>query len=228
MDVITARRNANLTLATLRSCRNEESFTSVWKLCDCVGIKMKSWISDSEFSFCAARMPRRQPSSCLQASVGETVQNVSAAPPPLKPEDYHRVNTFYTSLDKVLAEIETRFSGNDQDVLCALGDITLSDSPTSASFDLVARYYNLDRELLQADQRLFCQFKAAHVGKSIKAPAEVIEVLNRANILYEMTPEFSKVASILAVIPATSCSAERSFSGLRRLKTYLIGADGAK
>ena len=26
---------------------------------------------------------------------------------------------------------------------------------------------------------------------------------------------------ILAVIPATSCSAERSFSGLRRLKAYL-------
>ena len=135
------------------------------------------------------------------------------------------MNTFYTSLDKVLAEIETRFSGNDQDVLCALGDITLSDSPTRASFDRVARYYNLDRELRQADQRLFCQFKAAHVGKSIKTPAEVIEMLN-ANSLYEMTPEFSKVASILAVIPATSCSAERSFSGLRRLKTYLRSTMG--
>ena len=29
------------------------------------------------------------------------------------------------------------------------------------------------------------------------------------------------VVRILAVIPATSCSAERSFSALRRLKTYL-------
>ena len=47
----------------------------------------------------------------------------------------------------------------------------------SDSFDLVARYYNLDRELLQAD-RLFSQFKAAHVEKSIKTTAEVIEVLN--------------------------------------------------
>ncbi|XP_078368944.1 zinc finger MYM-type protein 1-like isoform X2 [Oculina patagonica] len=225
VDVISARRNANLTLATLRSCRNEESFTSVWKLCECIGNKMKSWISDSEFSFRDARVPRRQPSTRLQALVGETMQNVNAAAPPSKPEDYHRVNTFYTSLDKVLAEIETRFSGNDQDVLCALGDITLSDSPTSASLDRVARHYNLDRELLQADQRLFCQFKAAHVEKSIKTPAEVIEVLSK-NSLYEMTPEFSKVASILAVIPATSCSAERSFSGLRRLKTYLRSTMG--
>jgi len=49
----------------------------------------------------------------LQALVGEN-QNASAAGPPSKPEDYHRVNTFFTSLDKVLAEIENRFSGNDQ------------------------------------------------------------------------------------------------------------------
>ena len=82
----------------------------------------------------------------------------------------------------------------------------------SDSFDLVARYYNLDRELLQADQRLFSQFKAAHVEKSIKIAAVVIEVLNE-NSLHEM------VASILAVIPSTSCSAARSFSGL--LKTSL-------
>ena len=42
----------------------------------------------------------------------------------------------FTSLDKVLAEIENRFSGNEQEVLCALSDVTLSDSPASDSFDL--------------------------------------------------------------------------------------------
>ena len=87
------------------------------------------------------------------------------------PHNYHRVKTFYTSLDDVLAEIEIRFSGNDQDALCALGDITLSDSPTSdsfESFDLVASYYNLDRELLQADQRMFSQFKSAQLQKLSK------------------------------------------------------------
>ena len=30
---------------------------------------------------------------------------------------------------------------DDQDVLCALGDVTKSDSPASDSFDLVAGYY---------------------------------------------------------------------------------------
>ena len=58
----------------------------------------------------------------------------------------YRVNTFFTSLDKVLAEIEDRFSGNDQDVFCALGDVTKSDSPASDSFDLIAGYYNEFRQ----------------------------------------------------------------------------------
>ena len=129
-----------------------------------------------------------------------------------KPEDYHRLNTFFTSLDKILTEIENRFSGNDQDVLCALGDITpLSYSPTSHSFDLFARYYDLDKELLQADQRRFSQFKTTHVEKATKAAAEAIEVLDE-NRLLEMTPEFSKDASILAVTPAKSCSLERLLS----------------
>jgi len=39
-------------------------------------------------------------------------------------------------------------------------------------------------------------------------------------------PVFWKVALILAVIPTTSCSAERSFSGLRRMKTYLHSSKG--
>ena len=41
-----------------------------------------------------------------------------------------------------------------------------------------------------------------------------------------MLPEFAKALKILAVIPATSCSAERSFSSLRRLKTYLRSSMG--
>ena len=221
MDVVTARRNANLTLETLRSCRNEESFKSVWKLCECVCNKVRSWINDTDFPFRDARVPRRQTSTRLQALVGENPSHNAQS----KPEDFHRVNTYFTSLDKVLAEIEARFGGNDQDVLCALGDITLSDSPAIRSFNLVSSYYSLDRDLLQADQRLFCQFKKAHLEpKSLKTAADV-ETLH-ANRLFEVVPEFSKVVSILAVIPATSCSAERSFSGFRRLKTYLRSTMG--
>ena len=55
--------------------------------------------------------------------------------------------------------------------------------------------------------------------------SNVIDLLYK-NDLCEMMPEFTKAATILTVIPATSCSAERSFSGLRRLKTYLRSTMG--
>ena len=63
-------------------------------------------------------------------------------------------------------------------------------------------------------------FKKIHVKISIKTAAEVIDTLHE-NTLYEIAPEFLKVASVMAAIPPTSCSAESSFSGLRRLKTEL-------
>ena len=92
-------------------------------------------------------------------------KNANAAGPPSKPDYYYRVNTFFTSLDKVLAEIENRFSGNDQDVICTLGDVTLSHFPANDSFDSVAGYCNFDKELHQADQRLFNRFKK-HMSKN--------------------------------------------------------------
>ena len=41
-----------------------------------------------------------------------------------------------------------------------------------------------------------------------------------------MIPEMSKALRILDVIPATSANAERSFSSLRMLKTYLRNTMG--
>ena len=41
VDVISAHRNADLTIQTLRQCRSEESFKSVWQLASAMGLKMK-------------------------------------------------------------------------------------------------------------------------------------------------------------------------------------------
>ena len=63
---------------------------------------------------------------------------------------------------------------------------------TSQSFDLFARYYDLDKEQLQADQGLFSQFKTTHADKTTKTAAEVIEVLHE-NGLLEMTKSSCRV-----------------------------------
>ena len=62
-------------------------------------------------------------------------------------------------------------------------------------------------------------------GLGYMTVSEMLEKMHENN-LFDMFPEFSNVVHFLAVIPATSCSAERSFSALRRLKTYLRSTMG--
>ena len=62
-------------------------------------------------------------------------------------------------------------------------------------------------------------------GLGYMTVSEILETMHQ-NDLFDIFPEFSKVVHILAVLPATSCSAKRSFSALRRLKTFLRSTMG--
>ena len=217
VDVISARRNADMTVQTLRQCRNEESFSSVWQLASAMGLKIKKWLTNSEFELREARAPRQTPSLRLQALVGERQTQ-------LTPESHHCINTYYASIDKVLSVLELKFSRNDQDILFALGNICHSETPDKESFSRIAKFYNIDGEILEAEQKMYASFR--HVrGLGYTTVSEMLETM-RENDLFDRFPEFSSVAHILEVIPATSCSAERSFSALRRLKTYLRSTMG--
>ena len=169
----------------------------------------------SEFELREARTLRETPSRRLQALVGEHAQRQTQ----LTPESYHRINTYYASIDKVLSELELRFRGNDQEILCALGNICNSETPDKESFSRIAKFYNIDGEILEAEQKMYASFRRVR-GLGYMTVSEILETMHE-NDLFDIFPEFSKVVHILAVIPATSCSAERSFSALRRLKTYL-------
>ena len=215
-----------MTIQTLRLCRNEESFNSVWQIASAMGLKIKSWLNNSQFELREARAPRQTPSRRLQALVGEHAQRQTQ----LTPESYHRINTYYASIDKVLSEPELRFRGNDQEILCALGNICNRETPDKESFSRIAKFYNIDGEILEAEQKMYAGFRRVR-GLGYMTVSEILETMDK-NDPFDIFPEFSKVVHILAVIPATSssaersCSAERSFSALRRLKTYLRSTMG--
>ena len=62
-------------------------------------------------------------------------------------------------------------------------------------------------------------------GLGYMTVSEMLETMHE-NDLFDIFSEFAEVVHILAVIPAASCSAERSFSALRRFKTYLRSTMG--
>ena len=182
VDVIKARQTAFMTIQTLEMCRNERDFDLTWKKAEFFSKEIKKWISDTDFSFNDARVPR-------------TVKMPSA-------ESHHMHNTYYSSLDKVKLELETRFSSNDQEILCSLGEIALVEHPKEESFQRVSEFYKLDKDLLKADVLLYNNFKANEIIPDLTSASEIYESLYKDDLL-RMVPELSKVLKIFPVIPAT-------------------------
>jgi hypothetical protein len=122
-----------MTIESLKSCRTDKGFLQVWVLAEVMGTRIKTWIEDfPRISYREATAPRlRKVSKRLLVLTGEAEE---AKPLPITAQDHHRVNTYFRSLDQVVAELDSRFTGNDQDVLCALGDVVLGNQPAQQSF----------------------------------------------------------------------------------------------
>ena len=149
-----------------------------------MGLKIKKWLTNSQFELWEARAPRQTPSRRLQALVGEHAQRQTQ----LTPESYHR--TYYASIDKMLSELELRFRGNDQEIICALGNICNSETPDKESFSRIAKFYNIDGEILEAEQKMYASFRRVR-GLGYMTVSEILETMHE-NDLFNIFPEFQR------------------------------------
>ena len=157
-----------------------------------------------------------QPSKRLQALVAESSEGHTHHTTAVS---HHRANTYFVAFDIDIGEIKERFTVDDQDILCALGDVVLSNKPSNDSEGKVAKFYEVDKDLLQAEKAIFSNFLSESACGTKRTPTALAKFMS-VNKPDAFLPTFFRLCKILAVIPATSCSAERSFSCLRRLKTY--------
>ena len=125
---------------------------------------------------------------------------------------------YYDGLDRVVNEINERFSSAKSVVLMSLGDVVANASPTDNSFEVVAEFYQLDKENLKVEKQWYQTLTT--VKDKSATPCQIAEEMQLKN-LNQLLPQFWKAVQILATTPVTSCLSERSFSSLRRLKTYL-------
>ena len=138
-------------------------------------------------------------------------------------ESHYRINTYYKSLDTVVGELRYRFQTKDNDVLCSLGDVCLNIEPSINSFATISQFYHLDSDLVQSERRVFSTFLKNHEEIIVNTASDLVRVIYE-NELFDLLPYFCEITDIVA--PASSCSAERSFSTLRRLKTHLRSTMG--
>ena len=114
----------------------------------------------------------------------------------ITPETHHRINTFYRSLDKVLSEMQSRFDSNDQQILCALGDVVLNEHPSVKGFEVVAK-------LLEFEQSMYENSVNNDISSRAKTAAPIVERMFQ-NGLFDVLPVLNEVATTLASAPATS------------------------
>lgn len=149
-------------------------------------------------------------------------QNVPAE----SPEEYFKKSIYIPLLDYVLSDLKERLS---QDVLNLFNlRVVLPSANQSsdykATLEKVTKFYwnLLERPNLTAvaqEYLLWTQLWKRRLEEGGKLPNSVMEALDSCDA--EMYPTIEKLLRILASLPVSAATAERSFSTLRRLKTWL-------
>ena len=209
MDVVTAKKSVDGVIKTLSECRTQENFDILWSRAVIMADEIKELIDSTDFNFKDAKLPRlQQPLRRLQALVGK-MPEVNAEVEYWAAEDHYRITCYYLSIDKIVAELKYKFEGNDQELLLALADIVFNSSPTRANIELVSDFYGIDSELLHSEKNVFENIDADYPDPERKTAAKIVRRMFKDGV-HEVLPVVYQVFSILAMIPATSCSAERS------------------
>ena len=141
------------------------------------------------------------------------------------PCDNLRVTVFYPLLDCLVEEINDRFKENDIHWLSLLYECLLEWNETLPEHIAeIEEFYKISN--LQAEFQGFHAFARSNIDSlSIKTFHDLANEFMKRDLV-EMFPGVWDLLRIALCIPVSSASPERSFSALRRLKTYLRNTMG--
>lgn len=155
--------------------------------------------------------------------------------PPHRKRNVDDINTHYRRIlrniiDNILMEACNRYSSIKNLIFFQLLSKEnyakySAQFPENAFNDFKKRYdkfnFNFDR--------LRSELKCIYSSNDFRElnPLETIDHLS-SNNMYELFPEVIRLAKLMITIPVSSASAERSFSSLKRIHTYLRNTQGQK
>ena len=142
-----------------------------------------------------------------------------------EPTEFFKVNVFYRTLDVALTELRVRFEGQNSvtSLFSFLYPQNLKEAKITAienSVSQVLKLYHRDfTEDLVSETRSFVnEFKEEIAEK--RTVKDLMQLMYDYKVLSSF-PELQKLFVLFMTIPVTVASAERSFSKLKLIKTYL-------
>ena len=203
MCAMEAKRLAAVTLASLKEQRSDGHFDKIWE---------ELLVKADEFDCEEPVLPRRRAPKRIDEASSTTHFDTT-------PEDmYHRY--YFEVLDTLIGEIERRFESSSftfyAKVENVLENAAIGKSISTRDVGVIVEHFKED--LVESDLLTELKMvKNVYCEKSF-AYKEFKEKI----VLYKsIFPQTSRLLQLLLVMPATSATAERSFSSLRHVKTYL-------
>lgn len=147
------------------------------------------------------------------------------------PKEYFQ-KQFYEVLDQVLVSLKERFNSDTMKLLNKFEDFAVGRhesaaelmssywKPISETASRVSTERDCDTEKLQLHRDMFLDIISQR-KLEMRTLKDVVLFLQANQSVREILVEFTKFIKLMLTVPASSCTAERSFSALRRLKTYM-------
>lgn len=197
MDILQANDLVKATTSSLAEVREkgEEHFKKLFKKCSEMASEM----------CCEIKKPRI--TSSQKHRPNQTTETV---------EDYYRIAIFLPFLDFVLSEMKNRFPDGLLNQIGQLQKLVLLPIQDGYEEDVLAGavFYKNDLPNYDALEGELMIWK--HLRKSCSDQSHASTYQSSVDL-----PNIRTLLQILYTLPITSSTAERSFSTLRRLKTYL-------
>ena len=213
ISVSAALKATELARANLQSYRDDVSWKSMWASCTSDASRLDV---DLPTTSRVRRPPRRIDEGALPCT--QTA------------EEYFRV-IFFQFLDHIIETMNERLNQKCLHLYATVEDTILSSANNSMKTDsdrcitTICNHFgsDLDERKLRLNLEMLYSLMNGKVAERLSDVTEQINSLGPARRLYA---EISNLIILLLVIPASSATAERSFSALRRLKTYLRSTMG--
>lgn len=143
------------------------------------------------------------------------------------PKDRYR-HAYFEALEQTCGEIERRFDQSDLSVVLKMESLLLNSANGQHTLEpelhqiLEKHGVDIDRLKMQIAM-LSDTIKTAFDGtvKTVTNVRTIADALNQSSVVRGMLSEVDKLVQAYFTFPVTSATAERSFSSLRRIKTFL-------
>ena len=133
----------------------------------------------------------------------------------------HYVNLFRRVFEKAVSALLRRYyQSQPLEIANFLRCLLEDECMPSHSIKTVSEFYGdwSHADIARERHLLFARLRRQNRSISV---AEISKELSQNSALVDMAPNFVSALKTYIVLPSSACEAERSFSTLRRLKTYL-------